>query len=219
MDFDEYVNEYEKILNENLSFFSRDDSYFCKYKADLMAEYSKNKPKKILEFGAGIGRNIPFIKHVFPESEIYAYDVSQKSLDYLSSKYPYAKVIREFGHQENEFDLILCSVVYHHIAVSQRDSITKSIYRAMRSGGEFFVFEHNPVNPVTRKIVERCPYDEDAVLIGPKELKRVAEKAGFSSFLVRYYLYLPPALKISFMEKFFRLLPLGGQYMLKAEKK
>ncbi len=219
VDFDEYVKEYDELLNKNLSFFSKDDSYFCRYKADLIKQYSSKNPKRILEFGAGIGRNIPFIKNAYPESEIYAYDVSQKSLDYLEQKHPYAKVIREFKGFENFFDLVFCSVVYHHIPVDERQKATNDIFSSLISGGEFFVFEHNPLNPVTRKLVERCPYDEDAVLLSPGEMKNTAKAAGFNDFSVKYYLYFPPALKISFLEKFLRTLPLGGQYMLKAIKR
>ncbi|GAB4029138.1 MAG: class I SAM-dependent methyltransferase [Elusimicrobiota bacterium] len=218
VDFDEYVREYDKLLNKNLSFFSKDDSYFCRYKAQLIKRYSRHKPAKILEFGAGIGRNIPFIREIFPESEIFAYDVSQKSLDYLAAKYPYVRIIREFSGFSESFDLVFCSVVYHHIPVLERQKATDDIYEALRKGGEFFVFEHNPLNPVTRKLVERCPYDEDAVLLGPKEMKAMASSSGFSSFMVRYYLYFPPALRLSMIERFFYLLPFGGQYMLRAEK-
>lgn len=218
VDFDEYVREYDRLLNKNLSFFSRDDSYFCRYKAQLIKKYSRHKPSKILEFGAGIGRNIPFIKEIFPESEIFAYDVSQKSLDYLASKYPYAGIIRDFSGFRESFDLVFCSVVYHHIPVADRQKATDGIYKSLKKGGELFIFEHNPLNPVTRKLVERCPYDEDAVLLGPRDMKAMASASGFSSFMVRYYLYFPPALGLSMFEKFLYLLPLGGQYMLKAEK-
>ena len=218
VNFDEYVQEYEKLLNKNLSFFSKDDSYFCRYKAELLKKYSYVNPKKILEFGAGIGRNIPYVKNIYPDAEIYAYDVSQKSLDYLSSKYPYAKIVRDFSGFEESFDMVFCSVVYHHVPAEERDKATKDIYKSLKKNGELFVFEHNPINPVTRKLVERCPYDEDAVLISPKEMKNMASNAGFSDFSVKYYLYFPPVLKISFLEKFLYWLPLGGQYMLKAVK-
>lgn len=218
VNFDDYVKEYDKLLNKNLSFFSKDDSYFCKYKIDLLKQNSSKKPKRILEFGAGIGRNIPFLKSAYPESEIYAYDVSWKSLDYLSEKYPYVKVIRDFCGFKDFFDLVFCSVVYHHIPVSQRLQATKDIYASLEKGGELFVFEHNPLNPVTRKLVERCPYDEDAVLLSPKELKLMASSAGFEDFSVKYYLYFPPSLRLSFLERILRKIPFGGQYMLRALK-
>lgn len=219
VDFDKYVKEYNSLLNKNLSFFSKDDSYFCRYKADLIKRYSSKVPKTILEFGAGIGRNIPFIKNIYPKSEIYAYDVSEKSLDYLSQSCPYVKIIRDFKNFNGFFDIVFCSVVYHHIPIDERQLTTNEIYNCLVSKGEFFVFEHNPLNPVTRRLVERCPYDEDAVLLSPKKMKSMAKRAGFDNFLVRYYLYFPPALKISFLEKFLLTIPLGGQYMFKAVKK
>ena len=31
--------------------------------------------------------------------------------------------------------------------------------------GNIFITEHNPYNPVTRKIVSECAYDKDAILL------------------------------------------------------
>lgn len=42
-------------------------------------------------------------------------------------------------------------------------------YSHLKQGGHFIIFEHNPVNPVTRHLVKNCPFDADAVLLGMRE--------------------------------------------------
>lgn len=73
-----------------------------------------------------------------------------------------------------------------------------------------------PFNPVTRKINE-CPYDRDAVLLRPSELKMLLADAGASVRRGPYCLFVPPPLSA--------LLPpeaspgcLGGQYCVKATR-
>lgn len=36
VDFDNYANEYEKTLEEDLKFFGEDNSYFAEYKIDIV---------------------------------------------------------------------------------------------------------------------------------------------------------------------------------------
>ena len=72
VDFDEYAENYQKILQEQLSFFDRDEGYFAEYKIEIMKKYLKDTPKKILEYGCGIGRNLKYLIKHFQQSEIYA---------------------------------------------------------------------------------------------------------------------------------------------------
>ena len=55
-------------------------------------------------------------------------------------------------------------------------------------------FEHNPLNPLTRFIVRRCPLDADAHLLGAGQARRLVCGAGFTSVAARYYLFLPQGL-------------------------
>ena len=43
----------------------------------------------------------------------------------------------------------------------------------LKNDGQLIIFEHNPLNPITRKIVKECEYDEDAILLTPKKNKYV----------------------------------------------
>ena len=75
------------------------------------------------------------------------------------------------------------------------------------------IFEHNPLNPVSRYIVATCPFDENAVLIpGPRFAER-QRRAGFREVDVAYTGFFPGALRgLRPIEPLLRWLPLGAQY-------
>lgn len=220
VDFDNFSEDYEEILFKNLSFFSRDINYFAEYKIDLIAKTIGFKPKNILEYGCGIGRNIPYLKKEFPESNIYGYDPSFKSLSYALKKYNYLNNLdkAQIDKYLNFFDLIICSGVYHHIKKNEREKTTREIFELAKNEGLFYVFEHNPYNLVTRRLVERCIYDKGVELMTLKDAKKLILASGFKYIESLYYLYFPQNLKLRKLEKFLYHFPFGGQYMLKAAK-
>jgi len=93
----------------------------------------------------------------------------------------------------------------------------KVLYQRLTPGGTIVIFEHNPFNPVTRKIVNDCPYDKDAVLLRPSELKTLLVDAGLLVHRSVYCLFVPPSLSALLpLESKLGWLPLGGQYWVTA---
>jgi SAM-dependent methyltransferase len=86
VDFDNYTDNYNQLLNESTSFFSSSDEYFAKYKIDLVRKQTRISPKRILEYGCGIGRNIAFLKQEFPDALIFGSDISNASLEIARTK-------------------------------------------------------------------------------------------------------------------------------------
>ena len=64
----------------------------------------------------------------------------------------------------------------------------------LKSGGQIFVFEHNPYNPITRHLVNTCSFDADAVLLTRRETIRRLTKAGFQISSAGYCLFFPQIL-------------------------
>lgn len=221
VDFDDYVDEYDDLTNQNVSFFSNDESYFARVKAQLVVRYHKTKPGKILEYGAGIGRNLKFLQESFPDAEVWACDISKKSLQRINESYPQVKTFL-LGEQDclvpEKFDLIFVAGVYHHLEPSLRVNVTKQIAGFMNDHAEVFVFEHNPYNPVTTRLVDRCPYDADAILLTPGEIRKLMQEVGLKVKPTRYYLFFPPFLRLGVLENFLSMIPVGGQYFVRGEK-
>lgn len=215
VDFDDYVEDYNLLLNESTNFFSPSDEYFAKYKIDIVKNHYLSSPVKALEYGCGIGRNIPFLANAFPSSEIHGSDISPASLDLARELNPGINFFNEndLTNTGYKYDLIFIAGVFHHIPPSMRDDVIANLKQRLNPEGSLFVFEHNPFNPITRRIVDRCPYDEDAILLRPSELKDRLHTGGFDFVQQAYCLFVPPKLKSAlFLENYLGWLPLGGQY-------
>ena len=220
--FDDYADTYENILHKQLSFFEKDTDYFAEYKADLVSQHAAWKPQEILEFGCGTGRNLRFLKRKFPSSKIYGCDISSKSLEVAAKDNPGA-ILFQSGKDKttynDHFDLIFVACVFHHIPPDLWREKFIQLRDWLKSKGELFIFEHNPYNPVTRRLVSSCPYDKGAVLLRPKEVASLLAGAGFRSIELRYVLFFPSHLrKLRFLEKKMAFIPLGGQYFFHAVK-
>ena len=216
-DFDAYAKNYNAILSEQLNFFEEDNLYFAEYKIAKLKNLLSFQPKHILDFGCGIGRSTLFLTQYFPEAQTYGCDISQASLAEAEKTVPSAHffLTPALSEKPKTFDVIFVSNVFHHIKLSERAKTLDLITQSSTTGGSIVVFEHNPYNPVTRHLVNTCPFDQDAVLLKPKELKTLFKKAGVQNITLEYTLFFPAFLKsFRFLEKYLHFLPLGGQYVV-----
>lgn len=118
------------------------------------------------------------------------------------------------------FDLVTAVCVYHHVHGNDRRGLSCDIQRVLRPGGLCCMIEHNPWNPVTRRIVKRCPVDRDAELLTAATASKLLEEAGFESLGAEYFLFVPERLHAfaGGMEPLLGRVPLGGQYALIVRK-
>lgn len=217
VDFDEYSANYDGLLQESTKLYAEDTEYFAKYKVDLAREGTTATVRRVLEYGCGTGRNIRFLRAAFPNAEVVGTDVSAESLRTARHENPDATFELEASDlQIGKFDLIFIACVFHHIPPVERESAMTSLAARLAPGGSIYVFEHNPFNPVTRKLVNECPFDADAVLLKPEELRGLFRRAGIRLDEVAYCLFVPPRLSWFIpLEKFLRWLPMGGQYWIR----
>ena len=93
------------------------------------------------------------------------------------------------------------------------------LFRVLKPGGLVVIYEHNPYNPVTRYVVNSCPFDENARLSSARAMRRRLNSVGFPKVLVRYRVFFPSALRILRpLERFLIWLPIGAQYYVAARK-
>lgn len=216
VDFDDYCETYDSLINNHLAGYG-DIDYLGKSKVKLVREIlgNFNEHPNILDFGCGVGRNLPYLKSFYPEAKIHAFDISKNSLDYAKQNNPDITTIYENSIDSyiSFFDLIFISGVFHHIEEEQRIDVVKRLKRLLNDHGTITVFEHNPLNPVTRSIVKDCPFDKDAKLVTKNKLNNLFIEQGFKKLSHRYTLFVPPKLKaFDFIEKFLYRVPLGAQY-------
>jgi SAM-dependent methyltransferase len=216
VNFDEYARDYERLASSQTRLFDSDSRYFACYRVELMKRVSGLRRGSILDFGCGIGRDTSHLCAAFPGSRVVGCDPSQESLAVARSENPE----REFVQPEeidagSHFDLILASSVFHHIRPVERRAALQYCWQRLRPGGQMFVFEHNPYNPVTRHLVNTCPFDRDAVLLTRSETTSLLRAAGFGISAAAYCLFFPEILAVLRpLEPSLGWLPLGGQYFV-----
>ena len=90
---------------------------------------------------------------------------------------------------------------------------TRELRRVVKPGGVALIFEHNPYNFLTRRVVSSCIFDKDAILLKPRETRELLKEAGFTKVAIRYILTIPPAnLPLQIADRLFGRFPLGAQY-------
>ena len=235
-EFDKIASEYEAWHEDavGVSGFNRD--YFYERKVnDIQYILNKQKishPSTILDFGCGIGDLDPYLRGRFPDSSIYGVDVSEESIQIAKEKqkahnieYSIYDTDWKSSAQQRQFDtgfdLVVASVVFHHITEQEKPSALEYINAHMKLGGYLFVFEHNPYNPVTRLIFNKAdrPVDKNAELIRSVTLKRLLTKCGFQVLLCDYSIFFPKFLGAFIrLERYMKRIPIGGQYCILAKK-
>lgn len=216
-EFDQYADEYDRVLGETIPDGLNDDGYFAEYKVALMeSRLHDRKAKRILDFGCGAGRSLPYLEKYFPDAEIWGYDISPASLKVASGRTPRALLFSDWGVLalgNIQFDAIIAANVFHHIPLDQRLSALTRCRAALSPKGQMFLFEHNPYNPLTRWIFERCPFDTDAEMLDLKTALSLACQAGYRSEQHGYTLFFPRQLAfLRGLESWLNRLPLGAQY-------
>lgn len=225
-EFDKFADEYTQLHRDNIRLSGEGPAFFAEYKVRDVTERlrSGGRALRILDFGAGVGTSVPYFKKHIPSAEITCLDVSSRSLDIGRSKYrDYANFDqfdgRELPYSDSRFDVIFAACVFHHIEQAEHLQLLRQMRRVLVPGGQLFVFEHNPYNPLVRRAVQTCPYDENAVLIASRHFVREVRKAGYAEVRRFYRIFFPGVLRILRpAERFMSWLPLGAQYYVWASK-
>jgi SAM-dependent methyltransferase len=221
-EFDKFAEEYRASHAQNIRISGEEPDYFARYKIEEVARrwrgLGKPAPAAVLDFGTGIGNSLPYLREAFPETRLTGVDVSEKSLAVANQRFPgVAELVRYDGtrppFEPRSFDLVFSACVFHHIPEAEHVRLLAGLKALLKPGGAAIIFEHNPVNPVTRYIVATCPFDENAVLIPAGDFVRRQREAGFAKVQAAYTGFFPGALKaLRPLERFMTGLPIGAQY-------
>jgi ubiquinone/menaquinone biosynthesis C-methylase UbiE len=221
-EFDRFADEYHSVHAQNIRLSGEDPAYFARYKARMAALLARAglPVPSLLDFGTGVGNSLPFLHEEFPACRLTGVDVSRRSLDVARERFGDIAELIEFDGShlpgtDGGFGLALAACVFHHIDHAEHVAKLAEIRRVLAPGGWLLVFEHNPWNPLTRKAVRECPFDENARLMTAGVLRARARAAGFTSAEIRYCVFFPAALAwLRPLERWLGWLPLGAQYCI-----
>jgi len=214
-DFDKFAHDYKTILDKTLKYGGEKEEYFSAYKADCINRcVGNNFSGKILDYGCGVGLLSKTLLKKFPQSSVDGYDISTTSIEHVPN------YIKEQGHftsdmntLNQDYDLIVVANVLHHIKSPIRESVVTTFSKLIKNKGKIIIFEHNPFNPLTCKIVRDSLLDKGVVLLPFSETLYYLKKAGFKNIRLSFIVFFPRFLSaLRWAEPLLFWFPLGAQY-------
>ncbi len=224
-EFDGYAEDYDAQLNKGLKLSGEGKDYFA---AGRMRWVGKRlqalgaQPKTALDFGCGTGSATPFFSNCLGIDRLWGVDPSSESLEVARESWSKYDIDFTEGKEDLEqpVDLAFCNGVFHHIVPEEREAAMDYVLRNVTVGGYFAFWENNPRNPVTRYAMSKVPFDDDAILLWPRESRLRLGAAGFKVLRTDFVFYFPGFLKsLRRMEPMLCKIPFGGQYLVLCQKK
>lgn len=219
--FDDYAKSYEALHRSSIAASGEDPAYFHEYKIDCLRRRALLSGP-LLDYGCGTGNLTERLDRLSHDEvpELHGYDPSKESLAEARSRAPRAELHSDVSSlPRGHFATAVLSGVLHHVPPQERLAVLRTVHDALRPGGHIVVFEHNPLNPVTRRAVAACPFDDDAILLWPWQARRLLKTSGFEDVSLDYIVFFPKPLSfLRSLEPRMKRLALGAQQMLIGRK-
>ncbi|CAN5467766.1 class I SAM-dependent methyltransferase [soil metagenome] len=212
--FDAYAASYDELHRKNIEASGEGPEYFAEYKCRVVGRMTPPS-SRILDFGCGIGNLTRFLVREF--ADVQGYDPSDRSIERARLAVPegrFGSDLAALERGEARFDAIVVANVLHHVPPRERSALIERIVKLLAADGQLVVFEHNPYNPLTRRAVATCEFDEDAILLSSRETRGLLRGAGLRDVAREYVVFFPRPFKaLRGAEPKLGWLPLGAQYV------
>jgi SAM-dependent methyltransferase len=229
VEFNRFKDTYSDDIEKSISFSGQSHDFFIRIKADYLLNhiaplFKNNEPLQVLDVGCGHGLAHGYLLgKAEGKVTLSGVDPAETVIGEARLANPGVRYEASDGDSipfgDNTFDVVQAVCVMHHVPPENWAAFLKEVRRVLKPGGQLFVFEHNPYNPLTLYAVNTCPLDENAVLLNDRVLKNLIRQAGFSSINRDFIIFFPfdkPIFRN--IENHLRSFPLGAQYAIHAKK-
>jgi len=224
--FDQFAETYDEDLNRALFASSGETKeYFARGRVQHTASCMRRlnqQVSSVLDYGCGVGDTTTLIFELLGAQNVVGLDISPRSLELANARFrsPQCAFYTFEKYRPNAtLDLAYCNGVFHHIPLDQRAATVDYIWRCLRPGGIFALWENNPWNPGTRHIMAQCVFDRDAITLTPPETRRLLSAGGFEVLRTDYLFFFPNFVSgLRFLEPRLARVPLGAQYQVLCRK-
>jgi SAM-dependent methyltransferase len=223
-EFDGYAEKYTDALDNGLSISGERQDFFALKRIELVAASVAKfgQPSKVLDFGCGQGASTPVLLRELGAKSAVGVDVSKGLLGVATKANTDARISYDLItilSPDESFDVAYVNGVFHHIPPGERLEAMKYVFDSLRRGGLFAFWENNPFNPGTRYVMNRIPFDRDAITITIGEASALGRTAGFTRLLVETRFFFPRFLRfLRPLERHLSPSRFGAQYMILFQK-
>jgi SAM-dependent methyltransferase len=222
-EFDRYAERYEQLVQSSIGFSGQDQSFFIEARARRLLDVVRRRlgePNRVRGLDVGCGGGLGHA-HLRALARLEGVDLSEAMIATARQRNPgvlyHVADGSRLPFEQGAFDLTFTSCVLHHVPAGERGGFIGELRRVTRPGGLVVIFEHNPLNPLTRLAVHRCEFDRDALLLGRRETRRRLIEAGLQLAEDRYFLFFPWRNRLlERAERALARIPLGAQYYVAA---
>lgn len=225
-DFAEYKDSYKEEIQNSIAFSGQNVDFFTEIKARYLCEIARRhlgNPSKscVLDVGCGVGLTAKFLATEF--RALYGVDISASVIEKAALTNPSVSYQvydgRRLPFPADSMDIVFTICVMHHITPAAWPNIIQELRRVTKTGGLVIVFEHNPYNPLTRRVVSNCIFDANAVLLNQKEVMDLFEQCELRLVEQRYILFFPlRGIVFKTLDRMLGWLPWGAQYYVAGRK-
>jgi SAM-dependent methyltransferase len=223
-EFSDYATSesYRSEVERSFDFAGLKHDLFVSAKAEALLELARRRlgdlrTRSALDVGCGVGLMQRYVAPAFARSA--GVDISGEALEEGKRNFPGSELQSYDGERlpwdAASFDLTFAVNVMHHVPPARWSAFSRELLRVTKPGGVAVVFEHNPLNPLTRLAVFRCAFDKDAVLLRRSKTRRLLTEAGGALVEQRYILFVP--IHARWARRADQLLapaPIGAQYFV-----
>jgi SAM-dependent methyltransferase len=211
---------YEEAVEEAIAFAGQEHSFYLEAKARRLLELSQRhlgrRPVRALDVGAGIGLiDRLLLPHVTALAGVDVSGVMVERAREMNPGVEYQIYDQRLPYGDGEFDIVFAVCVLHHVDAADRAPLLAEMARVTNEGGLTVIFEHNPLNPLTRRVVRTCVFDEGVELLPRRELARLFRAAQLLVVEEQYLLFFPWRSRVlAQLERGLNRLPFGAQYVV-----
>jgi SAM-dependent methyltransferase len=225
-DFEIWSDSYREEVERVVKFSGQSAQYFTKLKARALIDLARRRvgdPAGLtaLDVGCGVGVTDRYLVGAFGRT--LGVDIFEGVLDAATAANPDVEYRLYDGNElpfpDASIDIAFAICVLHHVPPARWAGFTAEMARVLRPGGIAAIFEHNPINPLTRRVVADCVFDEDAVLLRRRTATALLCDSGLRFPEHRYIAFLPfGGHRVAPIEAAMRRIPLGAQYYVAAAR-
>lgn len=224
-EFDAYAANYEEALQRGLALTGEGKDYFAEGRISWLCRQMKQRgiqAASCLDFGCGTGTAAPFLRSGFGLTSYIGFDPSATSIERATRETEWTAAC--FTHDPGSIpvdsvDLAFTNGVFHHIPPNQRAAAVSLVWRTLKPGGLFAFWENNRWNPIVHYVMSKVPFDADAQMLFPSQARLLLREGGLNILGTDYLFVFPRALAaLRPLEPALCKLPLGGQYLVLAQK-